>query len=122
MRLAVRNSCQVSSYHNLQANNTVALMSAVAAGPTIALVDASSWQFYTGGVINQCGKQLDHVVLVAGYGTTASGQDYWIVMNSWGADWGEHGYAYLLRGTPENPIPGGECAILEADTSVSASN
>jgi hypothetical protein len=33
-----------------------------------------------------------HAVLVVGYDDT---QQQWIVRNSWGADWGDHGYFYL---------------------------
>jgi len=64
--------------------------------PMSIIVDASSWSSYSGGVLtaDQCGQDLDHAVQAVGYnGLDSNG--YWIVRNSWGADWGESGYIRL---------------------------
>ena len=50
-------------------------------GPLSVCVDASSWQTYTGGVITQCGDQIDHCVQATGF-STQQGVKAWNVRNS----------------------------------------
>jgi cathepsin B len=37
-----------------------------------------------------------HVVKIVGWDRQGDGNEYWIVQNSWGADWGEDGYVRVL--------------------------
>jgi len=71
-------------------------------GPMSASFDAgeSSFQFYSGGIYNaDCTPiSLDHAMLLVGYGVQGS-TNYWIAQNSWGAEWGIQGYAYIHRGS-----------------------
>ncbi len=105
----------ISSYVDVQPNNETALMAAVAQQPVSVAVEADGldWQFYMGGIVSDaCGTNLDHGVLVVGYGTDYTGQpqDYWKVKNSWGPTWGEQGYIRLARGSKF--APHGQCGIL----------
>jgi len=92
----------ISSYHDVIPNNETDLLRATTIGPVSVAIEADQavFQFYSGGVLDDpsCGTQLDHGVLVAGYGTdTKVGKTYWLVKNSWGATWGESGYVRLAR-------------------------
>ena len=81
-------------------------MSAVSQQPLSIQIEASSilFQFYESGVISnkgispkfRCGLNLDHAVLLVGYGTQ-KGIDYWKVKNSWSSSWGENGYVLIER-------------------------
>merc|ERR1712176_732181 len=69
-------------------------------GPVSVAIEADqqSFQGYSSGVLTgNCGTNLDHGVLVVGFGTE-SGTNYWKVKNSWGATWGANGYVLIQRG------------------------
>merc|ERR1711988_365750 len=92
------------------------LLKAVSKQPVSVAIEAdkSAFQLYKGGVLDSsgCGTQLDHGVLVVGYGTD-NGKDYWKVKNSWGSTWGEEGYIRMLRGKGGE----GQCGILSGPPS-----
>jgi cathepsin F len=71
-------------------------------GPLAITINARLLQYYTGGVINvdydMCPYAPNHGVVLVGWGTTARGLDYWIVRNTYGANWGENGYFRIARG------------------------
>ena len=74
-------------------------------GPLSAIVHTNlDWQLYDNGIYNPsnttCSNDIskqEHGVIIIGYGTE-NGLDYWIIRNSWGADWGENGHMRLVRG------------------------
>jgi len=73
-------------------------------GPLSIAVNAEPFQFYSGGILtptkSSCDPEaLDHGVTLVGYGVDAkTKKQYWIIKNSWGANWGEKGYIRLARG------------------------
>nr|AAM09951.1 49 kDa cysteine proteinase Cysp1 [Cryptobia salmositica] len=68
-------------------------------GPLSIGVDASTWQSYAGGIMSYCPQdQIDHGVLIVGFDDTAS-TPYWIIKNSWTANWGEEGYIRVAKGS-----------------------
>jgi len=71
-------------------------------GPLSVAVNATPLQYYTSGIGSYTTAECDpagtnHAVTLVGYGTE-NGVDYWLVRNSWGANWGEAGYFRLARG------------------------
>lgn len=93
-----------TGFVDVESGNEDKLKKAIASvGPVSVAIDASheSFQFYSEGVYfePQCDSQnLDHGVLAIGYGTDEkSGQDYWLVKNSWGTGWGDQGYVKMAR-------------------------
>ena len=85
---------------DVPANDQNALKEAVSIGPVSVAIEADTrtFQLYSGGVLtsDDCGTNLDHGVLIVGYGTE-SNTEYWLVKNSWGTSWGEDGYIKIER-------------------------
>ena len=129
---------------DVQPNSDAALMSAVSMQPVAIAIEADQRDFmlYKSGVYTAtCGTNLDHGVLVVGYGVWEDGTkvgmlgmrgcafstnalvysyayhpflplpQYWKVKNSWSEKWGMGGYILLVRGIAQD---GGECGILRA--------
>ncbi|XP_073027153.1 low-temperature-induced cysteine proteinase-like [Primulina eburnea] len=90
-----------------------AMLCAVAKQPVSVGIYGSAidFQLYTGGIYDgECSgnpDEIDHAVLVVGYGSEGD-EEYWIVKNSWGKDWGMNGYAWIRRNTGSRY---GVCAI-----------
>ena len=103
----------IDGYVSIEHNDYYGLLEAVATvGPVVVNVDASNWRLYEGGIFdesqfsNSSSRDINHVVVVEGYGTETVmdpdtgeqySQDYWLVRNSWGPLWGEDGYIRLKR-------------------------
>lgn len=103
----------IVSFIDVPPNSDNAMMSALTKQPVSIAIEADQkeFQFYKSGVFNaSCGKNLDHGVLVVGYGTL-NDEDYYLIKNSWGTTWGSNGYIYLGKGQQYND-GAGQCGLL----------
>jgi len=90
------------TYITKNKNETEMVQKLYALGPLSICVDAASWQFYVGGVVEHlCYQDLDHCVMITGYDDQYDWLDrkvpVWNIRNSWGSDWGYDGYLYVER-------------------------
>lgn len=88
----------IHKHTDVSHNNQEHLEAAAGQHVIAVAIQANAIMKYTGGIFDDraCGTQLNHGVSVVGYGTD-SGKDFWIVRNSWGADWGESGYIRMIK-------------------------
>jgi cathepsin L len=98
-------SIKISNCYDIESSNQLALKEAVSKGPVSIAIEADTalFQSYSKGVITntRCGTNLDHGVLVVGYGIE-NGNKYWLVKNSWGETWGDEGYVKIARSDKTN--------------------
>ena len=83
-------------------NSESQLEKAVQKQPVSVAIQANkqSFQLYKSGVYSDldCGFQLDHGVLLIGYGYDKDlDMKYWLIKNSWGDQWGEKGYIRIQK-------------------------
>ncbi|XP_007564164.1 PREDICTED: dipeptidyl peptidase 1 [Poecilia mexicana] len=95
-------------------SETAMMLELVKNGPmAVALEVYPDFMNYKGGIYHHTGladsinpfELTNHAVLLVGYGRChKTGEKYWIVKNSWGAQWGEDGYFRIRRGSDECAI------------------
>lgn len=73
-------------------------------GPVVTVMRATDkFLYYGSGIFDDptCSRKaddVDHAISIVGYGRE-NGIDYWLIKNSWGAEWGLNGYGKYRRGT-----------------------
>jgi C1A family cysteine protease len=105
----ITNKTFISDWKNVQPMNETRMVDVLFhVGPLNVAVAASSrdFKFYKSGILDKCGIELDHAVLVVGYGVE-NGKEYFIIKNSWGETFGENGYIRISR----NRHMGGTCGV-----------
>lgn len=113
----------IDGFNDVPSNDETALKKAVSQQPVSVAIEADqrSFQLYGGGVYHaeDCGTQLDHGVLVVGYGIDHNSSNviipgatkkYWKIKNSWSEQWGEGGYIRIARDVES---PSGMCGVAE---------
>lgn len=83
----------VDAYYTISGESSMA-NHMTSTGPLSVCLDASTWSSYTGGIMTNCPKQVNHCVQAVGVDTSSA----WKVRNSWGVTWGESGYIRLKYG------------------------
>ncbi|CAD8151994.1 unnamed protein product [Paramecium octaurelia] len=98
----VSRTFRISSY--ITVSNCDDLIKALSNSTVTVAVDATSWQFYSSGILTKCGSSLNHNALLIG----VSNDGVWSLKNTWGTSWGENGFIRLGAGNT--------CGVCKAGT------
>lgn len=106
---------RATNFINVLPHDADQLKVAVKLGPVAASITTSHkvFQFYKGGIISteECSCEetpVDSAVSIVGFGHDHHlNLDYWLIKNSWGTTWGDHGFGRIVV-KPEGP---GVCNI-----------
>lgn len=92
----------MTGYRRLPENQLESLLVALyQQGPVaVSISVGSAWSYYDSGILDTCVEDavIDHAVTMLGWGED-NADKYWLIQNSWGADWGENGFIRILRGS-----------------------
>jgi C1A family cysteine protease len=110
---------QVKGVIDVPPSDDNAMMNAIYKQPVSVAIEADQreFQLYKSGVFTgSCGTNLDHGVLVVGYGIDGN-NEFYLVKNSWGEFWGKNGYIMLGKGKDPKTNKlfnngSGQCGIL----------
>lgn len=108
---------KISGFNELAFDNCHSLVSQLNFQPvSVGLAVSPEFQSYTSGIFNitTCGTTLATYATVVGYDTDPDTKaNFWIIRNSWGANWGEAGYMRMDR---SGQFPAGICGICQYGT------
>jgi len=110
----------ISRYVNITSGSDIDLENHSVKGTVSVAIDASADEFqsYGGGVYEVAGcsqTELDHGVLVTGYGYLGS-TPYWQVKNSWGYGWGDNGWIKMRKAATPTDEWANMCGIATMAT------
>merc|ERR1712032_118249 len=95
---------KITGWVDLKDRDETGLMQAlVQRGPiSVSIQVPDAMLYYDTGVLrtHDCkynASQIDHAVVLVGYGTQGS-DDYYLIRNSWSTYWGDLGYIKIARG------------------------
>ncbi|XP_078523034.1 cathepsin S-like [Lissotriton helveticus] len=88
----------MSKFYVLPEESNIAAAVAFEGPVTVGFAVTEDFQLFSGEGIydGDCAEEANHAIIIIGYGTD-DGEDYWIIKNSWGTEWGENGFAKVKR-------------------------
>ncbi|XP_075976387.1 cysteine proteinase 1-like [Anticarsia gemmatalis] len=106
--LPPKNPVPVIGFQRIPGDENIMAEYVFRCGPLSVAINSAAMERYKGNVIDEpthetCDPtRLNHAVLIVGYNAyqyeNGSRVPYWVIKNSWGTDWGNNGYYFLVRG------------------------
>lgn len=96
------------NYQRLENNTDAIKEGLVSFGVLSIAVHAETWSYYKRGIFdfskqNHKLGSLGHAANIVGYGSE-NGNEYLVLKNSWGTNWGENGYIRVATSPSENTL------------------
>ncbi|KAJ1168197.1 hypothetical protein NDU88_000146 [Pleurodeles waltl] len=87
----------MSKFYAMDGEENMAAAVATDGPVTVGFAVTMNFFFYSEGIYDdECDVPPNHAIILIGYGTEDH-EDYWIIKNSWGVDWGEEGFGKIRR-------------------------